>query len=393
MLKVGELLVSWSYPAGYPVVEEEMWTAKQRQMSSLHEISYRACFKAELPAWFIDRYSQPGDIVYDPFSGRGTTVIQASLSGRRFISNDLNPLSRILTEPRISPPPLAAIALRLDSLDLQGTDGMIKPEEEPDLEVFYNARTLMELRNLRNYLQQRRSNGREDALDAWIRMVATNRLSGHSKGFFSVYTLPPNQATNPERQRTINHKYNNDFGEYKDVKSLILRKSRSLLKTLPNGAIGMGGVFLTCNAADTPQIPSRSVNLIITSPPFLNVVQYEQDNWLRIWFNCLDRTEITTKLTKPNSLKAWKDLMARVFAEFARIMTPGGYIAFEVGEINKGKTKLDEMVYDLVLDAGLLPEATLINSQIFSKTSNIWGVRNNTFGTNSNRIVLFRQGI
>lgn len=393
MLKVGELLVSWSYPAGYPVVEEEMWTAKQRQMSSLHEISYRACFKAELPAWFIDRYSQPGDIVYDPFSGRGTTVIQASLSGRRFISNDLNPLSRILTEPRISPPPLAAIALRLDSLDLQGTDGMIKPEEEPDLEVFYNARTLMELRNLRNYLQQRRSNGREDALDAWIRMVATNRLSGHSKGFFSVYTLPPNQATNPERQRAINHKYNNDFGEYKDVKSLILRKSRSLLKTLPNGAIGMGGVFLTCNAADTPQIPSRSVNLIITSPPFLNVVQYEQDNWLRIWFNCLDRTEITTKLTKPNSLKAWKDLMARVFAEFARIMTPGGYIAFEVGEINKGKTKLDEMVYDLVLDAGLLPEATLINSQIFSKTSNIWGVRNNTFGTNSNRIVLFRQGI
>jgi hypothetical protein len=50
-----------------PVLTNEFWTAKQRQGHSLHEVSYRACFKAELPAFFIARLTKPGDIVFDPF--------------------------------------------------------------------------------------------------------------------------------------------------------------------------------------------------------------------------------------------------------------------------------------------------------------------------------------
>ncbi|HSH17687.1 MAG TPA: hypothetical protein VLD18_16725, partial [Verrucomicrobiae bacterium] len=35
-----------------PVFVNEFWTARQRQASSLHEISYRACFKPQLPRFF-----------------------------------------------------------------------------------------------------------------------------------------------------------------------------------------------------------------------------------------------------------------------------------------------------------------------------------------------------
>jgi tRNA G10 N-methylase Trm11 len=52
----------------------EFWTAKQRAAHSLHEISYRACFKPQLPRFFIERLTQPGEVVYDPFMGRGTTI-------------------------------------------------------------------------------------------------------------------------------------------------------------------------------------------------------------------------------------------------------------------------------------------------------------------------------
>src|SRR5438093_12031554 len=52
-----------------PTFINEFWTAKQRQAHSLHEISYRACFKPQLPRCFIDRLTQPGDLVYDPFIG------------------------------------------------------------------------------------------------------------------------------------------------------------------------------------------------------------------------------------------------------------------------------------------------------------------------------------
>ena len=52
-------------------VVNEYWTSGQRQASSLHEISYRACFKPQLPEFFISRLTKPGDGVYDPFMGRG----------------------------------------------------------------------------------------------------------------------------------------------------------------------------------------------------------------------------------------------------------------------------------------------------------------------------------
>ena len=90
-----------------PKLTAELWTARQRQASSLHEISYRACFKPQLPRFFIERLSRPGDPVYDPFAGRGTTAIEAALMGREVTQNDVNPLSRILSEPRLCPPDMA----------------------------------------------------------------------------------------------------------------------------------------------------------------------------------------------------------------------------------------------------------------------------------------------
>ena len=92
-------------PLNVPVYEAELWTSRQRQASSIHEISYRACFKPQLPAYFIERLTQEGDVVYDPFSGRGTTAIEAALRGRNVIANDVNPLSAILTRPRLDGQP------------------------------------------------------------------------------------------------------------------------------------------------------------------------------------------------------------------------------------------------------------------------------------------------
>ena len=82
----------------------EYWTSGQRQAHSLHEISYRACFKPQLPGFFISRLTQPGDAVYDPFMGRGTTLLEAFLLGCKPLGNDINPLSTALLEPRLEPP-------------------------------------------------------------------------------------------------------------------------------------------------------------------------------------------------------------------------------------------------------------------------------------------------
>src|SRR5437870_3625821 len=87
-----------------PVFINEFWTSKQRAASSLHEISYRACFKPQLPRFFIERFTAPGDLVYDPFMGRGTTVIEAALAGPTPVGCDIHPLCTVLAAPRIAPP-------------------------------------------------------------------------------------------------------------------------------------------------------------------------------------------------------------------------------------------------------------------------------------------------
>lgn len=171
---------------GLPYYINEFWTAGQRQAHSIHEVSYRACFKPQLPRFFIDRLSAPGEAVYDPFMGRGTTPIEAALAGRTPIGNDVNPLSPLLTRPRLDPPSLAAVAARLE--EVPWGRGEIERE---DLLVFYHPETLRHLCALRRFLLERAPlDGEPDAPDDWIRMVALNRLTGHSPGFFSVYTLP-----------------------------------------------------------------------------------------------------------------------------------------------------------------------------------------------------------
>ena len=83
--------------------------------------------------------------------------------------------------------------------------------------------------------------------------------------------------------------------------------------------------------------------------------------------------------------------MQRSLAELRRIVRPGGVIAFEVGEVRKGKVKLEEEIARLGVGAGLVPEAVFLHVQDFTKTANCWGVDNNKGGTNSNRIVVFRK--
>jgi len=382
-IKIGDTVI--------PRFINEFWTSRQRQASSLHEISYRACFKPQLPSFFIKLLTREGDTVYDPFSGRGTTVIEAGILGRKIVSNDTNPLSKILTMPRFFVPELTDVEARLEDIPYDKN-----ARADIDISMFYHPKTEAELVSLRDYLKGRNLEGKEDFLDSWIRMVATNRLTGHSPGFFSVYTLPPNQAVSPERQIKINAK-RNQKPEYRDTKKLILKKTKSLLRNLREKEIknlydaGKDSLFLTKDARNTSEIPDESITLTVTSPPFLDIVQYDNDNWLRCWFNDIDAQEIAKNITMSRTIEEWSDVMEDVFLELYRVTKKGGWVAFEVGEVRRGKIMLDEIVVPLGIKAGFNCVGILVNLQEFTKTSNIWGIKNNKVGTNTNRIVLFNK--
>lgn len=372
-----------------PTFTNEFWTKAQREGHSLHEVSYRACFKPSLPAFFLERLSRPGDLVLDPFMGRGTTPLEACLRGRVPCGNDVNPLSAMLLRPRLCPPTMAEVTARVGALDL-AWDG----ELDEELLVFFHPATLRDLIGLRAYFLRREAAGELDGVDEWLRMVAVNRLTGHSKGFFSVYTLPPNQATSVAAQRRINAK-RQQAPEVRDVAAILLKKSRALLADTDllwrrqGRVLAEMSVLMTGQAASMPRIPSSSIQLVVTSPPFLDVVQYADDNWLRCWFCGIDAK--TVPMTIARSVEAWRSAMDEVFAELYRVVRPRGYVAFEVGEVRKGKVRLDEHVVPVAAAAGFAPQLVMLHTQDFTKTANCWGVDNNKRGTNTNRVVVLQR--
>jgi hypothetical protein len=234
---------------------------------------------------------------------------------------------------------------------------------------------------------QRAANGELDPIDRWIRMVALNRLTGHSPGFFSVYTLPPNQAASLTAQRKINEKLGQTPPE-RNIDEIILKKSRGLLAD-GSPREHPAALFMTGPADRTPELRDRSVDLVVTSPPFLDIVDYGGDNWLRCWFAGIDPA--TVKIDRHRDVADWEAFVRRVFVELARVMRPDGWVAFEVGEVRGGKILLERHVIGAIAGLPFEVAGVMVNQQSFTKTANCWGVSNNRGGTNSNRIVLARR--
>ena len=128
---------------------------------------------------------------------------------------------------------------------------------------------------------------------------------------------------------------------------------------------------------------------MVTSPPFLDIVQYADDNWLRSWFAGIDAAAVD--VAPYRSEAAWQGMVRETLRELARVLEPGGHVAFEVGEVRGGRVLLERLVWEAAEGLPFERLFVMVNQQAFTKTANCWGVRNNAKGTNTNRIVVMRR--
>jgi hypothetical protein len=129
--------------------------------------------------------------------------------------------------------------------------------------------------------------------------------------------------------------------------------------------------------------------LVVTSPPFLDIVQYAEDNWLRSWFAGIDASSVA--IAHHRTEAAWQAMVRDTLIELARIVRHGGHVAFEVGEVRGGKVLLERLVWEAADGLPFDRLFVMVNQQEFTKTANCWGVGNNAKGTNTNRIVVLRR--
>jgi DNA modification methylase len=366
----------------------EFWTSKQRQSHKIHYVvSYRASFKPELPAFFIQEYLLGEDrVVFDPFGGRGTTAIEANLQKHRAIHNDINPISIFLARSRQVVPSIDRLQKKLHSLNLKTK--LPETEEDRSLYPFYHKDTINEIKNLRILAQH------DDSPEMqYVMLTALSRLHGHSPGFFSVYTFPQVSIA-PEAQAKNNLK-RNQVPDYREVKPRIMRKmKRDLSQELPDfyHQFSKNNRYTNLPSDNLHSIEDSCIDLVITSPPFLDKVDYVKDNWLKAWFLGYEKYSVPGISIYSNLLE-WEMFIHRTFKEASRIMKPDALFVMEVGEVKYGKEilNLDEIIIRAAQKTTLEWIKTYIHSQKFTKLSNCWNVSNNELGTNTNRCVVFRN--
>jgi hypothetical protein len=371
-------------------IEGEFWPAKQRQMHSLHYcISYRGSFKPELPDFFIKKYTKPGDIVADPFCGRGTTALQANLLGRVAWANDANPLAVAITYAKANPVMPDIVEAFLDRINW---DKQCSLSGNEDLLAFYHPRTLQELLLLRKHIQQT-----GDDIAKFVQLLALSRLHGHSKGFFSAYSMPQVAISSPAQEK-INRK-RGEVPEYRPLIPRILAKAKSALR---DGLIdeikraSRHNLYVNADATRLTLYPSGSVDLVVTSPPFLNKVNYLQDNWLEHWFLEVDAEDLKNRIMQTASLPAWQEFIGEGLLEMARILRRGGICVIEVGDIchRRVRINLDEIVCNVLAEnkaIRLRPVSVLIQTQQFTKLAHCFNVTNNMQGTNTQRMLILEK--
>ncbi|HVA86983.1 MAG TPA: DNA methyltransferase [Candidatus Saccharimonadales bacterium] len=348
------------------------WKDQQRLWGhSFHPMcSYLASFPAALAHAFIARYSRPGDVVLDPFSGRGTTPLQSCAEGRIGAGNDLNPLAHLLTAAKVDPPTRAEVQTRVTrlrlgwaaesaawetiargaqsdpasanvpaagSLNANPSETITTGTESIPAEVSlaFHPHTLAQLLFVRASLEL------HDRTDRFIAAALVGILHGKSRSYLSE--IMPNTFSMAPR-------YVRDFAArtsfqspQRDVFACLDQKLRRLDRQ-PRPAVR--GLALLGDARDAGRrfrdgLAARSLptqaRLVVTSPPYLRVVKYGYYNWLRTWFLGEDAREIDATLDDAHHRAPYLTFLRESLAGLRVALTDDAVVVLVIGDVEQDR--------------------------------------------------------
>jgi site-specific DNA-methyltransferase (adenine-specific) len=358
---------------------------------ALHPMcSYLASFPAALAHAFVGRYSRRGDVVLDPFSGRGTTPLQACAEGRIGVGNDLNPLAHLLTAAKVEPATPAEAATRLTGLRLawaasaadwlelarqvaherdaalagadEGPPTLVpaagsraprtRVERVPrEVAVAFHERTLAQLLHVRTALDL------SDRVDRFLAAGLTGILHGKSASYLSelmpnTFSMAPRYVREFAARTAFASPERDVFG------GLEKKVARLHREPLPRTT----GLALLGDARDAgsrvrPALRERGLpdraRLVVTSPPYLRVVKYGYYNWLRTWFVGEDSRAIDAALDDAHHREPYLVFLREVLADLRTALTDDAIVVLVIGDVEmdrgrplRGAVGLAEQVWE-----------------------------------------------
>jgi site-specific DNA-methyltransferase (adenine-specific) len=359
-------------PSALPALAiDQEWQAQPRLWGhTLHPMcSYLASFPAALPHAFIARYTRPGDVVLDPFSGRGTAPLQATAEGRIGVGNDLNPLAHVLTGAKLEPAAPAEARTRLTALrlawsaDAAGWEALgdraaarpgqpsarvpaagsgggpdARDESLPDeVAVAFHPRTLAEVLFVRSNLRL------ADRTDRFLAGALAGVLHGKTPSYLST-VMPNTFSMAPRYVREFVARTGYEAPRRDVFEALGAKLDRLYRQPLPAGAgIALLGDARTAGrrartALREHGLPDRA-RLVVTSPPYLRVLKYGYYNWLRTWLLGFDARDIDATLDDAHQRAPYLAFLREVLTDLRPALTDDGIAVLVIGDVENDRGK------------------------------------------------------
>ncbi len=331
-----------------------------------------AMFPPSLPHVFIQWLTEPGDVVYDPFSGRGTTTLQACLHGRVGLGSDGNPLAWILTSAKAAPPTTAELRYRLDSL--KAIRGEVDPAHAPEsVRTLFDPGTLAQLLWLRDQLCPRQRVDRFLMAALLGGLHANADSEGRPRGL--TVAMPNTFAMAP---RYVARYIRRERLRPPSVDVLAFLAKRIERFPLPQDGFCRGRAWRQ-DARAKIRWPAKApqAKLVFSSPPYLGVMRYAKLNWIRHWLLDSEPREVDERLFSSSSLSRYAAFMRLALERTRAVLRDDGFVCLVIGDVLQGgrEIRLAEIVAETCVGGTDLNVAAIVEDRVPEerKVSRIWG--------------------
>ena len=328
-------------------------TSSQRWGHPWHSMcSYLGSFPASLAHAFIAMLSDEGDVVLDPFCGRGTTLLESRLLGRVCLASDLNPIAVALARAKNADVDLETVYERIEALekrfnlDLYIPEAQVQPE---DIALIYHPHALAQLCYLRRKLLRSEAPVDEFLVGLTLGIMHGSERQDGSSTYASIsmpntFSMSPNYVRRFVQSKRLSRVDRNVFG--------ILREKAKRTWS-EGGSFATSGVVARADAKSLAAAPEFSdfegaVDLVLTSPPYLNVVNYALQNWIRMWFLNEDVKDADEVLDDDLTLGEWAGFAMGVVHEIKKMMREGGVAVLVVGDVVRSANSVVSPARELI---------------------------------------------
>ena len=299
------------------------WAAScTHQECSLHQLSpYIGKLKSIIAHDLILQYSKPGELVADIFCGSGTVPLEAARLGRRVFASDTNIYAVTLTRGKLEAPPDTETALTVLDRLLEHAKTLPVPDlrSVPKwVRAFFHPQTLKEVLRLSEFLRNERHH--------FLLASLLGILHHQRPGFLS---FPSSHLVPYLRSNKFPKAVYPELYEYRPVAKRLQAKVKRAVKRPPTNSLFRLVQGIHKCSVEYVNLP-ESIDCVITSPPYMNALDYSRDNRLRLWF--LGETNLEVADRSMTSIQGFRKLITALLNQLQQKIRLGGYCVFVIGD-------------------------------------------------------------